>query len=125
MQIPSLSSHILDQSTGRPAINVKVLLERQLDDLSFQKIAKSSTNEDGRVSEKSWKNFNDKELFPISNPSNCVIYRVTLFTEAYFVKNNIDSLYPFIQIVLKFNENEPYHIPLLLSPFGYSTYRGS
>jgi 5-hydroxyisourate hydrolase len=113
-----ISTHILDTSLGKPAENVLINLEKK-DSTNHQwvQIASGLTNQDGRVS------FN-------SQPDKG-IYRLTFGIEAYFSKNKInnttDSLF-FLDTSVVFqitDTNRKYHIPLLLNPYGYTTYRGS
>lgn len=106
-----ISTHILDTSVGNPAPNVKVTLEIFEGD-SWKEIASGMTNEDGR------------HAFSIeSKPGQ---YRIQFFTVEYFKNNNLPSF--FLDTPVAFNitdTNRKYHVPLLLNPYGYSTYRGS
>jgi 5-hydroxyisourate hydrolase len=102
-----LSTHILDTSNGRPAAGVKVHLHRG--DLWM---STNTTNDDGRVA----------ALLPQGVPLETGVYRL-VFEIADYSRN---SFFP--EIVIVFQVTDPashYHVPLLLSPFGYSTYRGS
>lgn len=127
MKVPSLSSHILDTSKGKPAPNVLVTLEKNVNG-EFQVLATAKTNDDGRVTKGMWYSKNGTKLEELSKQEankELVLYRITFETGAYFKRFGEKSLYPFVQIVFEMNEAEHYHIPLLLSPYGYSTYRGS
>ena len=110
-----ITTHVLDVSLGRPAANISVLLEFLTDDV-FQEIARGITNSDGRVAD--W--MGDRRL---------VIgqYRIRFDTAAYFVAIGCpEYFYPEVDICFEINDaSAHYHVPLLLSPFGYSTYRGS
>lgn len=109
-----ITTHVLDVSRGRPAAGVPVILESQLVSGSWKELGRATTDSDGRV----------KTL--LSGPLELGTYRLTFETDSYFVQRNIESLYPQVTIVFEVrNTQEHYHIPLLLSPFGYSTYRGS
>ncbi|HTB95356.1 MAG TPA: hydroxyisourate hydrolase [Candidatus Sulfotelmatobacter sp.] len=110
-----ITTHVLDVSLGRPAASVAVLLEAQSPAGQWTEAARGTTDADGRLRE--W-------AAAKSMPPG--IYRLTFDTQAYFAARNIASLYPQVVIVFEVREAEQhYHIPLLLSPFGYSTYRGS
>jgi 5-hydroxyisourate hydrolase len=109
-----ITTHVLDTSLGRPAAGVPVALEIQKRG-GWQEISKGATEADGR-------------LRHLLEPGTLVagIYRLTFETGIYFHARKIHCLYPQITIVFQVEDsNEHYHIPLLLSPYGYSTYRGS
>eukprot|EP01091_Cochliopodium_minus_P007944 TRINITY_DN1783_c0_g1_i1.p2 TRINITY_DN1783_c0_g1~~TRINITY_DN1783_c0_g1_i1.p2 ORF type:complete len:117 (-),score=34.54 TRINITY_DN1783_c0_g1_i1:45-395(-) len=110
----SISSHALDTVTGKPCNNLKITLYLFTEEKATQ-LYQGRTNKDGRIT---------GDLFPkIDAPA---IYKVRFDTEDYFINNNIkEFFYPFVEIVFKVEAGQHYHIPLLLSPFGYSTYRGS
>jgi 5-hydroxyisourate hydrolase len=117
---PDLSTHILDISLGLPAKNVLVKLYKK-----GEEIASAKTDNDGRI--KIW--FSSEtgeklELVP-KEFSKKEIYSLTFFTGDYFEEQKIESIYPKVQVEFKIDEGIHYHIPILLSPFGYSTYRGS
>ena len=108
-----LTTHILDTSLGKPAQNVSVTLEQNLAS-SWNKIAQGVTNADGRIS-----------LLPADKILDIGIYRLTFDTQSYFKKQNIKTFYPSVTIEFEITDATHYHVPLLLNPFGYSTYRGS
>jgi 5-hydroxyisourate hydrolase len=111
--MPSLTTHILDTSTGRPAAGVTVRLETLSGD-GFTLLAQAVTDQDGRI--KSW--------FPADVPAGRC--RLVFETGAWFTAAGRSTLYPEVVVVVDLQEGEPhYHIPLLLAPFGYSTYRGT
>jgi len=107
-----ITSHILNISTGKPAEGVDAVLFFQ-ENNNWTEIAKSKTNSDGRIKE--W----------LSKEPSAGVYKIRFETKEYFDKNSIATFYPYVEIVFEIKSNEHYHIPLLLSPFGYSTYRGS
>ena len=110
-----ITTHVLDVSLGRPAANVSVILESQSSTGKWTEAGRGATDADGRL--RDWPGA--KALPPGT-------YRLTFDTRAYFAARQIASLYPQVVIVLEVRDaQEHYHIPLLLSPFGYSTYRGS
>jgi 5-hydroxyisourate hydrolase len=110
----SISTHVLDIARGRPAEAVPVTLERR-EGASFRPLKSASTDSDGRV----------KDLVP-QGQLTAGTYRITFDTHAYFTAAGIEGFYPEASIVFVVRDAEAhYHVPLLLSPFGYSTYRGS
>jgi 5-hydroxyisourate hydrolase len=107
----SLSTHVLDAMTGAPAAGLAVRFESQVDG-SWQPAGEASTDADGRVRE-------------LGNPG-AGLHRVTFDTGDYFARTGVRGFYP--EVTITFEVVDPaahYHVPLLLSPFAYSTYRGS
>ena len=110
-----LSSHILDVSQGKPAIGVTIQLEKLNQKKNKWAVIDSKvTDNNGRVPD-----------FLPSNKSNVGIYKLTYFTKEYFQKTGTDSFYPFIDVVFEIKDENHYHVPITLSAFGYSTYRGN
>lgn len=110
-----ITTHVLDVSVGRPATNVPVLLETQSANGAWSEAGRGLTDSDGRL-----KDFTTGKTLATGT------YRLTFDTRTYFAGQNIAGLYPQVSIVFEVKDaQEHYHIPLLLSPFGYSTYRGS
>lgn len=112
----SLSTHILDISRGRPADNVKVTLYKLLDgtwSLS-NSCSPATTDRDGRI----------RDFLKVDDEVTGT-YMLKFEVAEYFTRLGKETLYPFIEIQFKITDMAHYHIPLLLSPFGYSTYRGS
>jgi 5-hydroxyisourate hydrolase len=110
-----ITTHVLDVSLGRPAANVSVILEAQSAAGQWTETTRGTTDADGRLRE-----------WAAAKALPAGIYRLTFDTRAYFVARKIASMYPQVVIVFEVRDaQEHYHIPLLLSPFGYSTYRGS
>lgn len=109
----AITTHILDVTLGKPAAGITIVLYQQLRE--WTEIGRGITNADGRIS----------DLLPkeIILPSGS--YKLRFETEAYFLHHDTATFYPFIEITFSLTTGEHYHIPLLLSPFGYSTYRGS
>lgn len=109
-----ITTHILDVSSGKPAANVICKLERQNAQFQWEKIGEGVTNSDGRI-----------ETL-LSTPLVKGSYRIEFETKPYFEQKKISTFYP--SVIVQFEVTEPgehYHVPLLLSPYGYSTYRGS
>ncbi|MEO8720776.1 MAG: hydroxyisourate hydrolase [Ginsengibacter sp.] len=108
-----ITTHILDTSKGKPAAGVKVILFQLTND--WQLIGSDVTNKDGRIT----------ELPQVENSTEKTIFKLKFETQEYFDENNTESFYPFIEITFAIQNEAHYHVPLLLNPFGYSTYRGS
>jgi 5-hydroxyisourate hydrolase len=111
-----ISTHVLDTTTGRPAAGVGVILEVQGAGGELQSVSRARTDADGRV----------RELVPGAVDLEAGTYRLTFETGAYFETLEIEGFYP--RVFVLFSVRDPtqhHHVPLLLSPYGYSTYRGS
>ena len=111
-----LSSHILDISEGKPAPNVKIALSKQDKNQNWVLIDEKYTDNNGRI-----KDFLKEE----SNKNNNGVYKLTFYITPYFEKLKQKTFYPFIEVVFEIKDNQHYHIPITLSPYGYSTYRGN
>ena len=110
----TLSTHVLDATSGRPAVGVGVLLETYRDG-GWAEVASGLTDDDGRLVD--W-------LRP--GLPGIGTHRLLFDTGAYFMRVGVDSFYPAVTITFVINSStQHYHVPLLLSPFAYSTYRGS
>ena len=111
----AITTHILDVSAGCPAGGVPVTLEKQATN-NWETIGAGATDEDGRLRDL----LAPEAVLPMGN------YRLTFDTAAYFAKRQIEGFYPKVTIEFTVRDAaQHYHVPLLLSPFGYSTYRGS
>ncbi len=112
----SISTHVLDISVGRPARDVPVLLEECISDKKeWRELGGGKTDADGRI----------KDLVP-EGQLKAGTYRISFDTRAYFDAQGIEGFYPEASIVFVIRDAAAhYHVPLLLSPYGYSTYRGS
>jgi len=112
MLVPSaITTHVLDTARGQPASGVPFLLSVRADNGEWREIARGSTDSDGRARLS-------------SAPRG--IYRLVFDTDAYYRAWNLEGFYP--EVVVTFEVRDPsqsYHVPLLISPYGYSTYRGS
>lgn len=110
-----ITTHVLDTTLGKPAQGVSITLYRQDRD-QWQKLAAGLTNSDGRITDLLHK----EDTLPAGN------YKMYFDTGTYFTTLGIAAFYPFVEIVFNIAGNgQHYHVPLLLNPFGYSTYRGS
>lgn len=109
-----ITTHVLDVSLGRPAQGIEVRLARASDG-GFTEIARGETDADGRAT----------QLLPPGSLEKGT-YRISFAVGPYFAASSRPSFYPHVDIVFAIEATgEHYHVPLLLSPFGYSTYRGS
>jgi 5-hydroxyisourate hydrolase len=111
-----ISTHILDVARGRPAAGVPVVLERHQLGGAWTQVGEGKTNEDGRV----------KSLLPEGVLLEAGTYRLSFAVRAYLEQHHGGGFYPEVAVTFSVeNPAEHFHVPLLLSPFGYSTYRGS
>jgi 5-hydroxyisourate hydrolase len=108
-----ITTHILDTTLGKPATGVTITLFAHESD--WIEIAKGVTNKDGRIG----------DLLPQGEVLPHGLYKMKFLTKDYFDQQLIATFYPFVEIVFTITDSEHYHIPLLLNPFGYTTYRGS
>lgn len=109
-----ITTHVLDTSLGRPAAGVSVVLETASGAANWKELGRGATDNDGRLA----------LVLPAGHRLNGT-YRLTFDTGAYFRSRNAPFFYPQVTVVFTVAGAEHYHIPLLLSPYGYSTYRGS
>ena len=111
-----ISTHILDMVSGRPARDVPVRLEKQTASGDWQLLNSAVTDQDGRC----------PQLLPEAEDLSAGVYRLIFDTASYYAPRKIDPLYPVVEATFQAREGEShFHIPLLLSPNGYTTYRGS
>ena len=108
----SLSTHVLDAVTGEPAAGVRVVLSRR-DDGVWTDLAAARTDADGRV----------RELAP--DGLDAGDHRLVFDTAAHFAATGTTGFYPEVCVVFTVAEQRHHHVPLLLSPYAFSTYRGS
>ena len=109
----AITTHVLDISRGQPAAGVPVSLEAETSD-GWKLVGAGTTDENGRISDL------------VSAEVSAGVHRLIFDTAKYFAAHNVRGFYP--QVVVVFTIRDPgqhHHVPLLLSPFGYSTYRGS
>jgi 5-hydroxyisourate hydrolase len=109
----AITTHVLDTSIGRPAANVAARLER-ITETETVKVGMSATNADGRIT----------DLLDV--PLDLGRYRITFDTASYFAERGVPCFFPEVAILFEVTDTaQHHHVPLLLSPFGYSTYRGT
>jgi len=110
-----ITTHVLDTSAGRPAAGLAVTLEKETGQGAWEELGRGVTNADGRIAD-----------FGSSGRLALGTYRLRFATGAYFASRKIAGFYPEVTIVFTVSSpDEHYHVPLLLNPYGYSTYLGS
>ena len=108
----SISTHVLDTMRGAPAAGLDVALHRREPDGDWKAMGQATTDADGRV-----RSLADDELEPAE-------YRLDFDTRPYFERSGLGAFYPTVSVVVAF-EGGHLHVPLLLSAFGYTTYKGT
>ncbi|MDQ3804588.1 MAG: hydroxyisourate hydrolase [Acidobacteriota bacterium] len=112
----TISTHVLDTARGRPAANVPVMLDTQEAGGEWHFISFGRTDANGRL----------ENLLPAEHPLAERQYRLTFGTAEYFAAHGTSAFYPSVTVVFAVHDAaEHYHVPLLLGPYGYTTYRGS
>lgn len=107
-----ISTHVLDTSRGTPAANISVVLDRR-DGTAWSRVGSRSTDREGRIG-----SFSDAAL-------EAGTYRLTFDTGAYHRGSGVVPFFPEVTVTFAVASGAHYHVPLLLSPYGYSTYRGA
>lgn len=110
----AITTHILDTARGAPAVGVPVTLEA-LGPQGWRPLGTGTTDADGRL----------RTLLPVGQPAEQGMYRLTFDTGAYFRGQGTEGFYPEVAVTFTVRDARHHHVPLLLSPYGYSTYRGS
>ena len=112
----AITTHVLDTSRGRPAAGVPVLLETRIAGGGWRVVGRGATDEDGRA----------RGLLP---PDYVLVegsYRLTFDAASYFAAQSTEGFYTEVSVAFVVRDaGAHYHVPLLLSPYGYTTYRGS
>lgn len=112
----AITTHVLDTARGRPAEGVPVVLEVQTGEGGWQTLGRGKTDADGRL----------RDLLAQGEKLGLGVYRLTFETATYFAAHGLAGFYPEVCVTFYVaDSSQHYHVPLLLSPFGYSTYRGS
>lgn len=109
-----LSSHILDINKGMPAAGVRIALSK-MEAGEWHPVEEKTTDENGRI----------KDFLEENGQNHRGIYKLTYYTAPYFEQAGQESFYPFIEVVFEIKDDKHYHVPITLSPYGYSTYRGN
>jgi len=109
-----ITTHVLNTSTGRPAAGMHVVLALQEESGSWRELARGVTDGDGRITDL------------LKEAIDRGVYRLTFYVREYFQLQEQPAFYPEVSVVFEIHDpDQHYHVPLLLSAFGYSTYRGS
>lgn len=111
-----LSTHVLDTTSGTPGAGVEVVLEKKSADGKWTEVAKAVTGKDGRFGD-----FLEKD----GTSSHIGTYRFTFGLEKYFEAKGVKPVFPEAVVVFKITDQTHYHIPVVVTPFAISTYRGS
>jgi len=110
-----ITTHILDLSNGKPASGVRVALST-VSDATRTMVGSGVTDADGRL----------KDLIPKAHKINAGVFELTFETGPYFRARGVEPFHPSVTVVVEITDPaQHYHVPLLISPFGYTTYRGS
>jgi 5-hydroxyisourate hydrolase len=113
-----ITTHVLDTTLGKPARGIAVVVEIGVDDGCWTELGRGVTDGDGRIA----------QFTPPLTAVTPGVYRVRFFTGAYFRPMEVAAFYPEVDVIVQIDDPDQHyhiHIPLLLSPFGYTTYRGS
>lgn len=113
-----LTSHVLDINSGIPAANVKIELKKWQAGGSWKLLDTKYTNDNGRI----------PDFLPKTDGNdnaNDGTYKLVFHTADYYGKLNVPTFYPYVEVAFNIKGGKHYHVPITLSPFGYSTYRGS
>jgi 5-hydroxyisourate hydrolase len=113
--VSPITTHVLDTAGGRPAEGVGVVLEREAAGGTWERLGAGATDADGRLG----------DLLPAGTAPPGT-YRITFDTGAYFAKHDLPAFYPQVSVLFAVEPGAGHHhVPLLLSPYGFTTYRGS
>lgn len=115
LKVSQITTHVLDTSLGKTGKNICIRLKQEVAPNQFVTIAQGLTNADGRI----------PDLLPQNKPAPAGVYMMSFDTKAYFEEQQIKGFYPAVDIQFTVFDTTHYHIPLLINPYGYSTYRGS
>ena len=108
----SISTHVLDTMRGTPAAGLDVTLHRREPDGDWKEVGAATTDAEGRV-----RSLSDEELEPAE-------YRLEFDTRPYFERSGLGAFYPSVTVIFNLEAGH-LHVPLLLSAFGYTTYKGT
>ena len=114
LKVSQITTHVLDTAVGLPGAAISIRLQAFKNGI-WQTIAQGITNSDGRI----------LDLLPQERIIKADTYKMVFDTGSYYSKANIKTFYPIVEIIFNTFDETHYHVPLLVNPFGYSTYRGS
>ena len=113
-EMSQITTHVLDTAAGRPGNDINIMLQ-QLHTHGYETIAQGVTNNDGRIA----------DLLPPDKKLPHGVYKLIIETGIYYSAKGIKTFYPLVEISFMISDESHYHVPLLISPYGFSTYRGS
>ncbi len=111
-----LSTHILDVTQGKPAPDVRIRLSKKEISGIWTIVDNKQTDKNGRVPD-----FLKQRI----NVNHHGVYKLTFFVAPYFESLEQETFYPLIEVIFEIKDDKHYHVPITLSPYGYSTYRGN
>ena len=114
LKVSQMTTHVLDTAVGLPGKNISIRLQAKRNNV-WQTIAQGITNADGRI----------PDLLPQEKSLKPDTYKMVFDTGSYYATQNLKTFYPEVEILFNTFDETHYHVPLLVNPFGYSTYRGS
>lgn len=114
LQVSQITTHVLDTAIGLPGANISIRLQAKQNNI-WQTIAQGITNTDGRIS----------DLLPQERNLKPATYKMVFDTGSYYANQNLKTFYPEVEIQFSTFDETHYHVPLLINPFGFNTYRGS
>ncbi|MGL2966791.1 2-oxo-4-hydroxy-4-carboxy-5-ureidoimidazoline decarboxylase [Flavobacterium sp. XGLA_31] len=114
LKVSQITTHVLDTAVGLPGKNISIRLQAKRNNV-WQTIAQGITNGDGRI----------PDLLPQDRNLKPDTYKMVFDTGRYYQQQNLKTFYPEVEIQFTTFDETHYHVPLLVNPFGYSTYRGS
>ena len=114
LKVSQITTHVLDTAVGLPGKDISIRMQVKQNGV-WQTIAQGITNADGRI----------PDLLPQERILKPDTYKMVFDTGSYFKRQNLKTFYPEVEIIFNTFDGAHYHVPLLVNPFGYSTYRGS
>ena len=114
LKVSQITTHVLDTAVGLPGKNISIRLQTKRNNV-WQTIAQGFTNTDGRI----------PDLLPQEKNLKPATYKMVFDTGSYYAHENLKTFYPEVEIQFTTFDETHYHVPLLINPFGYNTYRGS
>ncbi len=114
LRVSQITTHVLDTAVGLPGKDISIRMQAMRNG-TWQTITQGITNADGRI----------PDLLPQERILKPATYKMVFDTGSYFRKQNLKTFYPAVEIIFNTFDEAHYHVPLLVNPFGYSTYRGS
>ncbi|WP_310558372.1 2-oxo-4-hydroxy-4-carboxy-5-ureidoimidazoline decarboxylase [Flavobacterium sp.] len=114
LKVSQITTHVLDTAIGLPGANISIRLQAKQNNI-WQTIAQGITNTDGRI----------PDLLPQERNLKPATYKMVFDTGSYYAHQNLKTFYPEVEIQFSTFDETHYHVPLLINPFGFNTYRGS